>query len=66
MAAVPVCVFCRQQPSDAGWQPFCSERCQLADLGRWLQGSYRVPGAPVGMTDDDAVDGFDAEGDSPP
>lgn len=22
--------------------PFCSERCQLADLGRWLDEEYRV------------------------
>ncbi len=23
--------------------PFCSERCQLIDLGRWLDEDYRVP-----------------------
>jgi endogenous inhibitor of DNA gyrase (YacG/DUF329 family) len=23
--------------------PFCSERCQLVDLGRWLDEEYRVP-----------------------
>jgi hypothetical protein len=23
--------------------PFCSERCQMADLGRWLLEEYRVP-----------------------
>jgi endogenous inhibitor of DNA gyrase (YacG/DUF329 family) len=23
--------------------PFCSDRCQLIDLGRWLDGAYRVP-----------------------
>jgi hypothetical protein len=23
--------------------PFCSPRCQLIDLGRWLDGDYRVP-----------------------
>jgi len=27
--------------------PFCSERCQLLDLSRWLDGDYRIP-------DDDA------------
>lgn len=27
--------------------PFCSERCQLIDLGRWLGEEYRIPGAPV-------------------
>jgi endogenous inhibitor of DNA gyrase (YacG/DUF329 family) len=24
--------------------PFCSERCHLVDLGRWLSEDYRVPG----------------------
>jgi endogenous inhibitor of DNA gyrase (YacG/DUF329 family) len=23
--------------------PFCSERCRLVDLGRWLGEEYRVP-----------------------
>ena len=23
--------------------PFCSNRCQLIDLGRWLDEEYRVP-----------------------
>jgi endogenous inhibitor of DNA gyrase (YacG/DUF329 family) len=23
--------------------PFCSERCKLIDLGRWLGGKYQVP-----------------------
>ncbi|MDX2038499.1 MAG: DNA gyrase inhibitor YacG [Isosphaeraceae bacterium] len=23
--------------------PFCSERCKLVDLGRWIDGDYRVP-----------------------
>lgn len=27
---------------DAPFRPFCSERCQLVDLGRWLDGSYRI------------------------
>jgi endogenous inhibitor of DNA gyrase (YacG/DUF329 family) len=24
--------------------PFCSERCRLVDLGRWIDGSYVIPG----------------------
>ena len=23
--------------------PFCSSRCRLVDLGRWLEGAYRIP-----------------------
>ncbi|MDO8303881.1 MAG: DNA gyrase inhibitor YacG [Sedimentisphaerales bacterium] len=24
------------------WLPFCSERCKLIDLGRWLDADYRM------------------------
>ncbi|GIK52261.1 MAG: DNA gyrase inhibitor YacG [Planctomycetota bacterium] len=24
------------------WFPFCSERCKLLDLGRWLKGEYAI------------------------
>lgn len=32
------------RPQDPAWRPFCSKRCQMVDLGRWLQGDYRLPG----------------------
>jgi uncharacterized protein len=38
-----VCVYCRRQPADPAWRPFCSERCKMADLGRWLTGGYSIP-----------------------
>jgi uncharacterized protein len=25
------------------FHPFCSERCKLIDLGRWLGGRYQIP-----------------------
>jgi len=28
--------------------PFCSERCKLLDLGKWLGEDYRVPGPRAG------------------
>jgi endogenous inhibitor of DNA gyrase (YacG/DUF329 family) len=27
---------------DAPHRPFCCERCKLVDLGRWLDGTYKV------------------------
>ena len=42
-APEPLCVYCRRRPVDPAWRPFCSERCKMADLGRWLGGEYRVP-----------------------
>ena len=46
MSARPVCAYCRQQPVEVTWRPFCSERCKMADLGRWLQGDYRISDRP--------------------
>jgi hypothetical protein len=40
----PLCVLCHRRPADDPWRPFCSERCKLQDLARWLDGVYRVPG----------------------
>jgi len=34
-------------------RPFCSKRCADLDLGRWLNGDYRVPGSLT--TDEDAA-----------
>jgi uncharacterized protein len=48
--AARLCVFCRREPAQAPWVPFCSERCKLQDLARWIDGRYRVPAEPV--TDD--------------
>ena len=53
-----LCVYCRRQPIDPAWQPFCSERCRMADLGRWLSEDYRVPGE----TDSDRPDENDQNG----
>jgi endogenous inhibitor of DNA gyrase (YacG/DUF329 family) len=49
----PLCAYCRRRPAAEAWRPFCSERCKLADLGRWLSGDYRVagPSVPAGNTD---------------
>ena len=43
MAKCPTCgnpVEWKENP----FRPFCSERCQLVDLGKWVDGEYRVPG----------------------
>jgi uncharacterized protein len=41
------CPICRRQvvykdPSEVPFRPFCSRRCKLVDLGRWLNEEYRV------------------------
>jgi endogenous inhibitor of DNA gyrase (YacG/DUF329 family) len=48
------CVFCHRHPAAEPWRPFCSERCRLLDLARWLDGAYRVPAEPAPADDEDA------------
>lgn len=39
------CPTCKKKFNyhESGFRPFCSEKCRLADLGRWLTESYSVP-----------------------
>jgi len=41
--------------SSAEWPefPFCSPKCKLIDLGRWLGESYRVPDKAAATPDDE-------------
>jgi len=38
-AACPLC----GKPVAAAVRPFCSDRCRLVDLNRWLSEAYRIP-----------------------
>ncbi|HEV8607647.1 MAG TPA: DNA gyrase inhibitor YacG [Tepidisphaeraceae bacterium] len=46
------CPICKREVSETDRDrkgsvyPFCSERCKLIDLGRWLSDKYQVPIAP--------------------
>jgi len=42
---VATCPACRKEAPrrENPFFPFCSERCKLVDLGRWLREEYRVP-----------------------
>jgi len=55
MDFAPRCPICRRPVEWEGnpHRPFCSERCQLLDLGAWATERYRVPGAAL---DPDAED----------
>ena len=43
------CPICKSPVDEAqagqkgSYFPFCSERCKLVDLGRWLGGKYQIP-----------------------
>jgi hypothetical protein len=51
------CVICDRLLGGAEnpWFPFCSERCKLVDLGRWLGEAYRIPGPTVDGEDASAI-----------
>lgn len=54
------CPICRKSVEPEGTHrpptfPFCSDRCKLIDLGRWLSGKYSIPVDPdEGATEGDA------------
>jgi hypothetical protein len=54
--AARLCVFCRRHPAQPAWQPFCSERCKLQDLAKWVDGEYRVPAEPLTSPGDEDAD----------
>ena len=45
--ACPICRRPAAPRADNPSSPFCSVRCRLIDLGRWLGEEYRVPERPV-------------------
>jgi endogenous inhibitor of DNA gyrase (YacG/DUF329 family) len=54
---LPVCAFCRRRPAEDPWRPFCSERCRLQDLARWVDGAYRVAGDADQQVEPSETDG---------
>jgi endogenous inhibitor of DNA gyrase (YacG/DUF329 family) len=45
---VRACPTCKKAAKKDGNKvfPFCCERCQLVDLGKWLDEEYRIPEEP--------------------
>ena len=37
-----VCALC-DKPQAKSYEPFCSARCKLIDLGNWMSGDYKLP-----------------------
>ena len=48
-ARCPICgtTFQVESIAELPCFPFCSERCRLIDLGRWIDGVYAIPGPPA-------------------
>ena len=70
-AGCPICgaTFVREQVArvahargQADPFPFCSTRCQLVDLGRWLGEDYRIPDRDTVVWPSPTGDGEGGEG----
>ena len=47
MVHCPTCNQLVEWCDASTWKPFCSKRCNLIDLGEWLDEKPRIPGEPV-------------------
>lgn len=47
LAKCPICGTKFDPSPDRKHKPFCSERCRMVDLSRWLGGEYVIPGPPA-------------------
>ena len=58
------CPTCKKPASKDGNKvfPFCSERCHLLDLGRWLNEEYRVPEDPEASSEAPSIPGASSSG----
>jgi hypothetical protein len=52
-----LCPICGK-PAEPRFRPFCSARCRTIDLGRWIDGRYRIP-----VAEDPDEDAPPSEGD---
>ena len=61
-AKIPVgaCPICGK-PAVEQHRPFCSQRCALVDLGRWIGGNYRVPDAKINEEEEETPRSDDEE-----
>jgi len=60
----PTCSRSFEESTDPSpFRPFCSQRCRAADLGRWLDGGYRIT-AP--LSEEDLDQSLPTDGESEP
>ena len=55
-----------KSPEGTKTSPFCSDRCRLIDLGRWLDGRYQIPVAEPDESDQGAREDHLREDDDEP
>lgn len=58
-----ICPICKNKTT---WEenprrPFCSERCKLIDLGKWVSEGYRIEGNEADSKEQPALGGEESE-----
>lgn len=41
------CALCHKKAVDSVFRPFCSKKCKMVDLYKWVSGHYVIPGDPA-------------------
>lgn len=58
VAKSAVCPVCGK-PVVPAFRPFCSDRCRMVDLNRWLSEAYRIPASEPGQGDENQSESED-------
>lgn len=48
----PICAKPVERRPANRFFPFCSDRCRLVDLGKWMGEEYRIPGPPAELDEE--------------
>jgi len=54
--ACPTCKKSLRWQDCGKYRPFCSQRCQLIDLGEWANENHAIPGETVDAKDEPLQD----------
>jgi endogenous inhibitor of DNA gyrase (YacG/DUF329 family) len=61
----PRCGKLSEYTSQNAFRPFCSERCQILDLGAWADERYRVPTEEASLQGEQDFPSVNEKSDSP-
>jgi len=58
------CPICKKKTTweENPWRPFCSERCKLIDLGKWVSEEYKILGEKSEETEEKKKTTVDIKG----
>ena len=57
-AQIGRCPLCKRDVLHS-FRPFCSQKCKMVDLYRWVSGHYVIPGDPERFMDEESAEALD-------